>query len=284
MANAFGLTGQMRPIRVTRPNMAQKGMPRWWKVTTGDITIPGIHSVFLAKKDFPGDKALLDQGRDFSECVGSDRYDASKLTKALGKEFGILGIGYKFYSSCRYISSTLDAVAAIITENKLKKENVEQIIVKVQKIAANTMVIYEPEYMIQAQFSIPYVVTMLMLGESTGPNWFRDELLFDPQVRAFQHKVKVIEDPDATKNFFPSYKTPSTVEIIMKDGSHYTKTVIYPKGEPQNPFSKQDHVDKLTNMALWLGLQQKKINEIISAIESFQDIEHISEFTKLLVP
>jgi 2-methylcitrate dehydratase PrpD len=284
MANAFGLTGHMRPIRVTRPDMATKGMPRWWKVTDGDITIPGIHSTLLAKKGFPGDQTLLDQGRNFSECVGSDRYTASELTKGLGKEFNILGIGFKYYSSCRYISSTLDAVAAIISEHKIQKENVEQITVKVQKIAANTMVIYEPEYMIQAQFSIPYVVTMVVHGEATGPNWFRDALLFDPEIRKFQHKVKVVEDPVATKNFFPSYETPSTVEIRMKDGAHYAKTVVYPKGEPQNPFSRKDHIDKLKNMALWLGIQQEQIDKIIRAIESFQDIRDISQFTRLLVP
>jgi 2-methylcitrate dehydratase PrpD len=284
MANAFGLTGVMRPIRVTRPDQAKRGMPRWWKVTDGDITIPGIHSIILAKKGFPGDQALLDEGRNFSSCVGSDRYDASKITRALGEEFGILNIGFKFYSSCRYISSTLDAVAAIVSENKVKPENVEQIIVRVQKIPATTMVIYEPEYMIQAQFSIPYVVTMVVMGEPTGPNWFRGELLSKPEVKAFQHKVKVVEDPVATKKFFPGYETPSTVEMTMKDGKEYAKTVVYPKGEPQNPFSRQDHINKLTNMALWIGMQQGQIDELIKTIDSLETINSISRFTRLLVP
>jgi 2-methylcitrate dehydratase PrpD len=107
--------------------------------------------------------------------------------------------------------------------------------------------------------------------------------LFDPRVRALQHKVKLGEDPAATKNFFPGYEAPSTVEVIMKDGTRYSKTVVYPRGEPQNPFSKKDHEDKLTNMAMWLGMEQKQIGELIRAIASFEHISEISQFTRLLV-
>ena len=150
MADAFGLTGLMRPTRVTRPDWAKNGMPRWMKVTNGDITIPGIHSVFLAKRGFAGDREMLDQGRNFGACVGSDRYDAAKLIKDLGEEFGILGIGFKFYSACRYTSSTIDAVAAIKTEHKVKPEDVAQIVVHVQKLVSDNFAIYEPEYRIRA--------------------------------------------------------------------------------------------------------------------------------------
>ncbi|OPY66569.1 MAG: MmgE/PrpD family protein [Syntrophorhabdaceae bacterium PtaU1.Bin034] len=103
-------------------------------------------------------------------------------------------------------------------------------------------------------------------------------------MREFQHKVKLVEDKDATRNFFPGYKTPSTVEFIMKDGTRYTKTVEYPKGEPENPFTKQDHINKLTNMALWAGIGQGQIDELIRAIDAFDSIGNISEFTRLLVP
>ena len=109
---------------------------------------------------------------------------------------------------------------------------------------------------------------MAAMGEPTGPNWYRRRLLFDPKVRAFQHKVRLVEDPVATKNFYPGYKAPSTVEIVMNDGARYSKTVEYPRGEPENPFTKQDHVDKLTNMALWVGLKQKQIDELIGTIDA----------------
>jgi 2-methylcitrate dehydratase PrpD len=256
MADAFGLTGLMRPTRVTRPDWARLGMPRWMKVTNGDITIPGIHSVLLAKRGFPGDRRMLDQGRNFGACVGSDRYDASRLTTNLGKHYGILRIGYKYYSACRYTSSTLDAVAALVSSHRVTPDDVEQVIVKVQKL----------------------------VSEPTGANWYREELLRDPKVRKLQHRVKLEEDPVATKSFYPGYKTPSTVEIIMKDGRRFSRSVEYPKGEPENPFTEQDHIDKLTNMASWLGIGQKQIDELISALNRLERLDNVGELTRLLVP
>ena len=284
MAGAFGLTGLTRSSRVTRPQWAKRGMPRWMKITGGDITIPGIHSVLLAQRGFPGDRGILDQGSNWEASVGSDRYDAKKLITNLGREYGILRVGYKFYSACRYTSSTLDAVAALVSEHQIRPEDVKEIIVKAQKLVSDNFAIYEPEYMIQAQFSMPYVVTMVLMREPTGPNWFREELLKSPRVREIQHKVRLVEDPVATKKFYEELKTPSTVEMIMKDGRRLIKSVEHPKGEPENPFTKQDHINKLTNMASWLGIKEKQIGELIRTLDRLESVDHISELTRLLVP
>jgi 2-methylcitrate dehydratase PrpD len=284
MADAFGLTGLVRAWRITRPDWAKRGMPRWMKVTGGDITIPGIHAVLLAKRGFPGDRTILDQGRGYETSVGSDRYDATKLTRDLGKEYGMLRIGYKFYSACRHTSTTLDAVAAIVREDGIKAEDVEQVIVRVQKLISDNFAIYEPDYMIQAQFSIPYVVTMILMGEPTGPNWYTGTMLKDPRVREFQRKVKLQEDMGATKSYSKAYRTPSAVEIAMKDGKRYTKRVEYPKGDPENPFSPQDHINKLTNMASWLGMKRNRIDELIQVLNRLEKLDTITELTRLLAP
>jgi 2-methylcitrate dehydratase PrpD len=284
MADAFGLTGHVRAWRITRPDWARKGMPRWMKVTGGDITIPGIHAVLLAKKGFPGDRTILDQGRGYEKSVGSDRYDGTKLIRNLGREYGMLRIGYKFYSACRHTSTTLDAVAAIAQENGIKAEDVEQVIVRVQKMVAENFAIYEPEYMIQAQFSIPYVVTMILMGEPTGPNWYSGEKLKNPNVREFQHKVKLEEDPMCTKKFYAEHKSSSTVEIKTTNGRRFKKYVESPKGDPENPFTEQDHINKLTNMASWLGMRQSQIKELIQRLDRLEELGDISELTCLLVP
>jgi 2-methylcitrate dehydratase PrpD len=284
MANAFGLTGHVRAWRITRPDWAKKGMPRWMKITGGDITIPGIHAVLLAQRGFPGDCGILDQGRGYEISVGSDRYDATKLILNLGKDYGMLNIGFKFYSSCRWTSSTLDAVAAIMSEEGIKAENVEQVIVRVQKLVADNFAIYEPEYMIQAQFSIPYVVTLVLMGEPTGPNWYTEKMLKNPRMREFQHKIKIEEDPVATKNIYVEHKVPSTVEITTKNAKCFSKHVEYPKGEPENPFTPQDHIDKITNMATYCGMKQSQIDELIKTLNRLEKLGNISELTRLLEP
>lgn len=282
MADAIGLTGFVRSSRLTRPDWARRGMPRWMKVTGGDITIPGIHAVFLAQRGFPGDRTILDQGRGYEFSVGSDRYDATKLITNLGKDYGMLGIGYKFYPSCGYTSSTLDAVVAIVSDNGVKMEEIEQVIVRAQKLVSDNFAIYEPEYMIQAQFSVPYVVTMVLMGEPPGPNWYAEAMLKNPRIREFQHKIKLEEDPVATKKFYTEHKVPSTVEIITKKGKRFKKHIEYPKGNPTNPFSLQDHINKFTSLASWLGMQQSQINELIGTLNRLEQLDSVEELTRLL--
>jgi 2-methylcitrate dehydratase PrpD len=72
--------------------------------------------------------------------------------------------------------------------------------------------------------------------------------------------------------------------MILKDGRRFTKSVEYPKGEPENPFTKQDHINKLTNMALWFGLSQNRIDELIQRLDELDKVDHISQLMRLLVP
>ena len=283
MADAFGLTGFVRAWRVTRPDRAKKGMPRWMKITGGDITIPGIHSAFLAKQGFPGDRQVLDQGRGYELVVGSDRYDAAKLTTNLGEHYRMLRIGFKFYPACRYTCSALDAVAALVSDNGIKAEDVDQTIVRGQKHLSDNFRIYEPDYMIQAQFSIPYVVTMALIGEPRT-NWYTEKMLKNPMIRGYQHKVTIEEDPVATKKFYTEYTAGTSVEIRMKDGKHFNKHVECPKGEPENPFTEQDHINKLTWMASHLGMKPSRIDQLLQILTRFEQLDDISELTKLLVP
>jgi 2-methylcitrate dehydratase PrpD len=286
MANALGLTGYVRIKRVPDANPNPKdGMAKWMKVTSGDAVIPSIHSALLAKKGFIGDQTILDQGRGYEATVGSDRYDATKLIKDLGKQYRMLGISFKFYASCRLISTTLDAVAAIASENGLKAEDVRQIVVKVQKPMVNLMAGQDPKYMIQAQFSVPHCVTMVLMGVPTGPAWFTDQILSDPKVRAFRQKIKLEEDPEATKiGWGPmNVKWVSTVELTTNDDRHFSKYVEYAKGDPQNPFTHQDHIDKLVNMASYAGLKKDKIDKLIQTLDRLEELNSISELCHLLV-
>jgi len=283
MADAFGLTGFARASRVTYPDRAKKGMPPWMKVTCGDSFIPGIHSAFLAKNGFPGDRQVLDQGRGYELIVGSDRYDSSKLTENLGEEYGMLRIGLKFYPACRYTSSAIDAAVAIVSENGIIADDVDRVIVRGSKNLATYFQIYEPEHMIQAEFSIPHVVTMALTGQPRT-DWYTEEMMKNPRIREFQHKVTIEADPVATEKFLNSYVACATVEMIMKDGRRFSKHIDYPKGEPENPFTEQDHRDKLTWMASHVGMKPDQIDELFRTLERLEELDDISELTRLLMP
>ena len=283
MADAFGLTGFGRASRVTYPDRASKGMPSWMKVTCGDSLIPGIHSAFLAKNGVSGDRRVLDQGTAYGLVVGSDRYDSSQLTRKLGDEYGTMRIGFKFYPACRYTSAAIDAATAIVSENSINVEDIDRIIVRGSKGLATFFQIYEPKQIIQAEFSIPYVIAVAV-AEKRRTVWYDDETMRDPKIWALQHKVSVEEDPAATRKFLTSYVACATVEMNMRDGRVLSRHVEYPKGEPENPFSDQDHIDKFRWMASHVGMNQTQQSELLQKLDRFEDLKKVSELTALLVP
>jgi hypothetical protein len=59
-----------------------------------------------------------ESGRGYEVTVGSDRYDAAKAIADLWKEYGMLKISFKFYSSCRLISATLEAAEDCFREHQ----------------------------------------------------------------------------------------------------------------------------------------------------------------------
>ena len=124
---------------------------------------------------------------------------------------------------------------------------------------------------------------MVLMGEPTGPWWFTEEMLNSPRVREFQRRIRVEEDPEATKvGWGPmNVRWNGTVEITTNEGKFFTKHVEFPKGEPENPFSHRDHVDKLRNMASWLGMKQSQIDELIKRLDRLEELGTIAELTCL---
>ena len=163
-------------------------------------------------------------------------------------------------------------------------DSIDRIVVKAQKFVAKGFSVYGPEHPIQAQFSIPYTVTMVLMGVSPGPGWYAESMLENPEVRALQQKVKVEEDPIIMENYYRENRYSSRVEIITNDGKQFSKTIENPKGDPNNPFTEQDHIDKLTNMAVWSGLKQRQIDALNQTLANLENIDDISELTHLLVP
>jgi 2-methylcitrate dehydratase PrpD len=194
----------------------------------------------------------------------------------------MLRIGFKFYPACRYTCSAIEAADLLAVEHRIKADDVERVVVRGQKHLSDNFRIYEPDYVIQCQFSIPYVVTMALMGEPRS-NWYNEATFRNPKIRAFQHRITVEEDPVATKKFHSEYMAGTTVEITMKDGRRLMKQVEYPKGEPENPFTEQDHIDKLFWMATHLGMTQSRIDELAQVLNRLEELPHITELSRLLV-
>jgi len=68
----------------------------------------------------------------------------------------------------------------------------------------------------------------------------------------------------------------------MEDGKIYSEEVIYAKGDPQNPLSWEEILQKFNIVVPSSLVSKAKKKKMIGTIQHLEELGDIKEFTKLL--
>jgi 2-methylcitrate dehydratase PrpD len=281
--HTFGITGSNSPLPTTVTKM---GRPlSYIKNNFQRMTDAGILGALLAQKGFLGLTKIMDSSAGFWKMSGSDRYDMNRVQYGLGKEYEILKIAFKPYPACRWIHSILDATHDIFQSHVINPREINEINVYTVSDMVKWFVDYEPNSLIDAEFSIPYTVAMIIYGVKPGLEWFNEKRLRDPEVLALAKKVRVYSNLQDDEAFYQSSANMAnaTVEIVKKDGEKIKKRKDlkhdHLRGSAKNPI---DVKKKAKYCALSAGMKERQIEEIISMIDRLEEIDNISKLTELL--
>ncbi|MCG3189351.1 MAG: hypothetical protein LKCHEGNO_01689 [Burkholderiaceae bacterium] len=282
--DALGLTGHLKPWHVTAPPMSEHGMPQWFKVTQGDVVVPGLQAALLAADGFPGDRGIFDQQRNYAALVGSDRYDAAPLIRPFEPPYQLLGIGFKAQPCCRHISAFADAVSRFRERTGCKPDQVQRIRARTHLWTTENLPHADPRHMIGAQFSMPHGLAMAMLGVPPGPEWYSDEALFGPAAGALRHRVELQHDERAQHFYDVERRYAGEVEIETTDGIVHREFVPAPKGAADNAFDESDHRAKFFDLAGVAGLANDRATRLWDRMRALESLEDLRQLTSLLAP
>jgi 2-methylcitrate dehydratase PrpD len=281
--NAYGVAGATAPLPNTQKwGWALEERPiHWVKEPTGWPCWTGTTAAVLAKHGFVGNNYILDGDNGFWIMAGSDRCDYDKMTQGLGSEYEVVNnIAIKPYSSCRWQHATLDCVKQLKEEYGIKAEDVKEVVIHSFAWVC-THELYGPADMVDAQFCIPYTVTMVLLGLHPGPAWYTDENLESKEILDLSKKVRVELDPELDKAYFERDQLSARVEITTKGGATFETYVEIPRGDPRNPLTDREIEDKFRNQALY-SLQEEEVEEAIRTIYDFENLDSVSDLMSLL--
>jgi 2-methylcitrate dehydratase PrpD len=85
----------------------------------------------------------------------------------------------------------------------------------------------------------------LAKGQS-GPEAYQDQAVADPMVQSLADRVCITVNPERDLTY-PSQRS-STVSLTAR-GRTFTQDVLVPRGDPENPFSRQELMDKFRGNA-----------------------------------
>ena len=159
----------------------------------------GIHAALLAAEGFTGPLRIL-EGRDGFLHGYSRNPVPDRLTDGLGESFEILHTAVKPHACCRYMQGPIDAILAIMREQKLDASQIGRIEVAVLEagwgiVAEPRAKKYNPESVVDAQFSMPFGAAVAAIDGAAGLDQFTVEKARSPKIRELMGKVALVKDP-----------------------------------------------------------------------------------------
>lgn len=277
IANALGLAGASAPVpSVRKSGLELKERPvSWAKNNFGWASMGGILSAFLTERGFIGNKHILDGEKGFWLMAGSDRCDFDKITLNLGTDYLISGTGFKPYASCRWTHSSLDATAEIMVKYRIDVNRIESIKVSTFSELVEGFGVNKPVSILDAQFSLPHLIALELLGRSPRRG-LSDDNLTDPKVQSLAEKVSIELSPEIEERYRQNKKfCSSIVSIEQIDGSLFAERVDIPQWDPEKSPAKEELHSKFTYLtAPIIGVDASRA--IIGDLEQLENLKDVS--------
>lgn len=278
LAIAYGFAGNSAPVLHCRKiGLEVEERPfTWLKNNFGWSAMGGVLSAFLAQKGCRGPLTILDGDRGFWTMTGSDRCDFNLMVEDLRKKYLIAETSFKPYASCRWTHSTLDAVHEIMGQEVFSPEIIEKVCVNSFYETYRSLNSKHPENLVDAQFSIPFLVAVTLAGHSPSQGLYEEDLK-DSTVYELAEKIRVESDEEADQLFESQKKMLSKVTIYLKDGREFRSRVDVIRGDP-GKFQSLSEMQEKYKILVSRVLGEKTA---VQSMELIMDLEKLSDVTNL---
>lgn len=227
--DVFGLTAQHAPVPFLRKF---HGRPMaWLKNNYGWATMGAVTAGALAARGFAASRDIFGGENGFWRMAGSDRYDSEEMTKGLGSEFRVMQVGCKPYGCCRWVHPALDVLREMIAEQPIEPADIARIEVATFGEIVRDFAGAWPETIIEAQFHLPCLIALELLGHSSATGLV-ESALEGPQARALAAKVSLSLLPGADDAFLSRSLLPFRIKVALADGSAREGYAEIPGGAP----------------------------------------------------
>jgi 2-methylcitrate dehydratase PrpD len=255
------------------------------RMQPGFAASAGVTSAFLAMKGITGSKDFLCGPYGYYNLYEAGEFDPEPVLASLGSHYAITDLSIKPYPSCRMTHASIDAALELRGLIGGVVEDIVEIEVAVSKMVTEMVgkpFVIGTNPQVDAQFSIPYTVASALSRGDVFIGDFETDAIHDRQVKALADCVKVSANPDLlAKDIFHAELT-----IKMKDGRTHRKTVNVPLGNPEKSMDAEQCREKFRKCVAYSGLDfgNAKVEELLSMIDSLEDVQDINRLIALMLP
>ncbi|GAB7386460.1 MmgE/PrpD family protein [Bacillaceae bacterium] len=239
----------------------------------GKAAMNGVLSAILAKKGFTAAKKILEGKRGFFRAMARDA-DETKITRGLGETFRIRENSFKIHASCRHTHPAIDLALTIVKESGVTPDQIERIRVKGYRSVLAITDNPQPETVYAAKFSIQFCTALAFVKGRAGLADFHEGNLRDPAIRELMERIEASIDPEIDAAYPEKWGT--ALEVTLRNGERIVKRTDYPKGDPENPVSAEELIDKFKRLAGHLPAERAE--EYVRRVMELEAIETMAAF------
>ncbi|WP_226553855.1 MmgE/PrpD family protein [Celeribacter naphthalenivorans] len=244
-----------------------------------------VNDVLLAEKGMYGPPAMFDGPAGFFNVYFKGDYNREKMLEGLGQEFRGDKMLYKYWPAVGTAFTHVHAAIELMRENQIDKDEIAEIKVYVgnfhQRMCTPLKVRQRPELLIDAKFSLPFVIGLTMSKGDLKIGDFSAEAMSDPEVLAMVDKVVPVEDSafDWTDQL-PAGK----VEVVMADGRRFARIGDDMPGTLERPLTWEQLGQKFAECAKAAArpLSGDAIERAIRVVRSLETVEGLSELLPIV--
>lgn len=215
----------------------------------------------LAKSGFKGHADPLG-GRGFLKMMtGSEEIELKSVL--LNGTYAIMKAYTKPYASCRYTHPAVEA--AIHMRADIDPSSVESINIRTYDLAVSGHDHTEIPGSYSAKMSIPYATAAGLLYGKAGLQEFTEEAVRKSDVLDMTRKITVEAD-DELSAVFPGIQ--AAVVTIKCTDKELTERVDFPKGEPENPLTDQEFLDRYLGLMGYGHIDENISRHVYDAVNN----------------
>jgi 2-methylcitrate dehydratase PrpD len=243
----------------------------------------GLIAALLARDGFTGPATVIEGKFGFLQAY-SPASDPLKILTGWGAPYEVMKASIKTHACCRYKQGPIDCILKIVTENQLKADDIEKVVVVILKagfalVAEPRDLKIAPKTIVDAQFSMPFGGAVAILCGRAFLDEYCLENITSPRVKELMERFECILDPEVEVDFPRMW--PAKVDIITRDGKTYHARLDFPKGDPENPLSWDELIEKFHCLTAGVFPEEKR-QRIVADVRSLERAENVARIMDLL--
>jgi 2-methylcitrate dehydratase PrpD len=240
----------------------------------------GLLAALMAAKDIAACQNPIEV---LGKVLYRGEYDPEAVTRDLGSYFRGADVHLKAWPSCRETHGHINAALDIVRAHHPEPRQIDEVMLTVgpfgqERLCEPAEIKRGPSYSIGAKFSLPFTVAVALAKGRVEVGDFLPENLADPEVTAMTNRIRYRVDPSF------GIVTPAEVEVVMKDGTRFSRRIEHVLGDPEIPLGEDYLIAKFKDCASYAspGFSQETVDKLIDCCLHLEEVPDIAELTALL--